>query len=78
MDLEDLIEQLASQADDFLDGFNSRTDARAGIFEMLVIQQFPLDPPQRKQVADGVMAILETEGFFNATPGADSTKAAEE
>ncbi len=69
MNLSALIDQIASQADDFLDGFTGRADARAGIQELLTAEHNSLSVEERKHVTDGVMTILEDEGFFSATPG---------
>ncbi len=69
MNLNELIDQIAAQADDFLDGFTGRADARAGIQELLTAQHNSLTAEERKHVTDGVMSILEDEGFFDATPG---------
>ena len=69
MNLTALIDEIAAQADDFLDGFTGRADARAGIQELLTARHNTLTETERKHVTDGVMSILEDEGFFNATPG---------
>ena len=69
MNLSALIDEIAAQADDFLDGFTGRADARAGIQELLTAQHNSLTTDERKHVTDGVMTILEDEGFFDATPG---------
>ena len=64
MDLSSIIDEIASQADDFLANAANRKEARAGIDE-LVNNDYPrLSPADRKNVAEGVMAILENEGFF--------------
>lgn len=72
MHLSALIDEIAAQADDFLDGFTGRADARAGIQELLTAQHNALTEAERKHVTDGVMTILEDEGFFEKTPGAGS------
>ncbi|HUJ43950.1 MAG TPA: hypothetical protein VLW52_10115 [Opitutaceae bacterium] len=64
MNLHRIVDEIASQADDFLAGFANRKEARAGIDE-LINADFPqLSPAERKKVADDVMAVLENEGFF--------------
>jgi hypothetical protein len=69
MNLSSMIEEIASQADDFLEGASNRAEARAGVNELINADHFALGPADRKLVADGVMAILEDEGFFDRTPG---------
>lgn len=65
MNLRPIIDEIASQADDFLDGVTSREQARAGISELLTMDYSGLAPADRKLVSDHVMAILEDESFFN-------------
>jgi hypothetical protein len=64
MDLSPIIQEIASQADDFLAGASNREQGRAGIAELLTADYPQLDPADRKTVTDGVMAILEDEDFF--------------
>lgn len=66
MNLNEIIDDIASQADDFLSGVSSRDQARAGIAELLASDHPGLSPSDRKRVADGVMEILEDEGFFDS------------
>jgi hypothetical protein len=70
MNLSALIDEIAARADDFLDGFDGRADARAGILELLTAEHPTLTEAERKHVTDGVMTILEDEGFFEKSPGA--------
>ncbi len=75
MDLRSVIDEIASRADDFLAGAASRKEARAGIDELLNADYAPLSPAERRQVAEGVMRILENEGFFEfgaGGPGGES------
>ncbi len=72
MNLRSIIEEIASQADDFLEGASNRAEARAGVNELINADHLELGPADRKTVADGVMAILEDEGFFDREPGAGS------
>lgn len=69
MSLKSIIEAIANQADDLFEGVSSRDHARAGISEQITMDYSHLSPVDRQRVTDGVMAILEEEGFFNATPG---------
>ncbi len=72
MNLGALIDQIAAQADEFLDGFSGRADARAGIQELITAQYNSLSEEERRHVTDGVMSILEDEGFFDKPPGGGS------
>ncbi|CAM3118137.1 hypothetical protein [Rariglobus hedericola] len=65
MNLRPIIDEIASQADDFLDGVTSREQARAGIAELLTMDYSGLVAADRKIVSDAVMATLEDESFFN-------------
>jgi hypothetical protein len=69
MDLRSIVEEIAGQADDFLDGVADRKEARAGIAELLTTDFPQLGPAERAQVTGRVMAILEQEGFFEAGLG---------
>jgi hypothetical protein len=64
MNLADIIQEIASQADDFLAGASNREQGRAGISELITVDYPQLSPGERKQVTDAVMAILEDEDFF--------------
>ncbi len=65
MNLRPLIDEIASQADDFLNGVTDRQQARAGIAELLSMDYPQLGPADRKLVSDHVMAVLEDENFFD-------------
>ncbi|PTY04690.1 hypothetical protein DB347_18435 [Opitutaceae bacterium EW11] len=64
-----IIDQLANQADEFLEGVTSREQARAAISEMITLHHATLSGRDRTAVIDGVMAVLEEEGFFEASHG---------
>jgi len=64
MDLRSIIDEIASQADDFLSGAANRKEARAGIEEQINADYPRLSAAERKKVAEDVMTILENEGFF--------------
>lgn len=64
IDLRPIIEEIASHADDFLDGVSDRAQARAGIAELITLDFVDLTPAQRTNVIAGVMAVLESEDFF--------------
>ncbi|MFT3870911.1 MAG: hypothetical protein QM715_20855 [Nibricoccus sp.] len=72
MTLSDIINDIADQADDFLDGVTKRTDARAAISEQLTIKYPKLAGPERTKVTDGVLALLDEEGFFELGSGSGS------
>ncbi len=63
-DLRPIIEETASEADDFLAGATSREQGRAGIAEFLTVEFNFLAAVERKTVIDAVMSILEEEDFF--------------
>jgi hypothetical protein len=64
MNLRPIIDEVASQADDFLVSINDRTQARGSIDDF-VAQDYPkLRQDDRKTVVHAVLAILEDEGFF--------------
>ena len=65
MHLPSLIDQIANEADDFLDGVTSREQARAAISEVITLRAVHLDGTARRHVTDGVMSVLESEGFFD-------------
>lgn len=65
MNLRPIINTIANQADDFLDGVTDRKEARAGIAEFITMEYPKLNADDRKTVSDHVMAVLEDENFFN-------------
>jgi len=77
MNLRAIIDEIADRADDFLAGASNRAEARAGVNELINADYHHLGPAERRQVADGVMSILETEGFFDNTPGGSAGGAAD-
>lgn len=62
--LRPIIDDIASRADDFLEGVRDRAQGRAGIEEAITIDYPTLDPAQRREVVTGVMLVLEDEDFF--------------
>ncbi len=64
MSLDEIISELADQADDFLAGVTDRAQARAAIAEQINLDYFTLNPTDRTTVSNGVMAALEAEEFF--------------
>jgi hypothetical protein len=79
MDLRSIIEEIAIQADDFLAGAANRKEARAGIDESINADHPQLGPGDRQKIAEGVMATLEDEGFFEfPNPGGSGGAAGDE
>ena len=64
MNLKIIIDDIADQADDFLEGVSSLDQARAAISEMVSMQDVKVSPTDRSAVIEGVMAVLKKEGFF--------------
>ena len=63
-DLRTIIDDVASHADEFLEGAKDKAQGRAGVSEYLTIEYPQLLPDDRKTVVNGVMAVLEEEDFF--------------
>lgn len=63
-DLRPIIDDIANRADDFLAGAANRSQARAGIEEVITMDYPALVPPDRRVVVAGVMSVLEDEDFF--------------
>jgi len=63
-DLRPIIEDIANRADEFLGGSCDRSQARAGIEEVITIDYPTLNPADRSVVTAGVMSVLEDEDFF--------------
>jgi hypothetical protein len=78
IDLRPIIDEIASQADDFLAGASDRAQARAGISELLTLDYVDLTPDERKKVVDGVIAVLEQEDFFGTEFVGDAFKDADD
>jgi hypothetical protein len=63
-DLRPIIEDIANRADEFLADTRDRTQARAGIEEVITMDYGTLNFADRKVVVSGVMGVLEDEDFF--------------
>lgn len=63
-DLRPIIDEIANRADDFLAGARDRSQARAGIEEVITMDYPTLSPLDRTIVVTGVMSVLEDEDFF--------------
>jgi hypothetical protein len=64
MNLRPIIDEIASQAEDFLKGIADRKRARAELTEFIALDYAGLSPDDRKIVTDAVMVILEEENVF--------------
>ena len=65
MNLRPIIDEIASQAEDFLKGISDRQIARGELTEFIALEYSGLIPGDRKIVSDAVMAFLEDENFFD-------------
>ena len=63
-DLRPIIDDIANRADEFLTGASNRSQARAGIEELITMDYQTLNPSDRTVVVTGVMSVLENEDFF--------------
>jgi hypothetical protein len=63
-DLRPIIDDIANRADDFLAGARDRSQARAGIEELITMDYPTLTAFDRTVVVTGVMSVLEDEDFF--------------
>jgi hypothetical protein len=63
-DLRPIIDDIANRADEFLADTRDRSQARAGIEEVITMDYSALNPADRKVVVSGVMGVLEDEDFF--------------
>ncbi|MFA5058191.1 MAG: hypothetical protein WC485_08775 [Opitutaceae bacterium] len=66
MNLDRIIDEIASQADDFLAEASNRKEARAGVAELVNADYAALGAADRTAVIERVMAILDREGFFES------------
>ena len=64
MNLRPIIDEIASQAEDFLKGITDRKRARAELTEFVALDYAGLSLDDRKIVTDAVMAFLEEENVF--------------
>lgn len=77
MTLSGIINDIADQADDFLDGVTKRNEARAAISEQITIKYSTLSGPERTKVIEGVLSVLAEEGFFELGSSSESEEEAE-
>lgn len=74
VNLRPIIDEIADRADDFLADVSDRSQARAGISELLTMDYPELNPTDRGTVVAGVMAVLEDEDFFGTEYVGDAFK----
>lgn len=72
MSVQDIINAAADDADSFLSGVSSMTEARPAIRDYLKAHHPQLAPADEARVIAGLLAVLEEEGFFEAAAGDDS------
>ncbi len=72
MNLQSIIDDLASSADDYLAYVTNRKEARESIGEVLTKRYPKLNGIERQKVLVAVMGILEEEGFFESSQRGDS------
>jgi hypothetical protein len=72
--LRPIIDEIASQADEFLANTRDRAQARAGIAELITMDYSHLEPGDRTVVITGVMSVLEDEDFFGVEFVGDAFK----
>jgi hypothetical protein len=71
-DLKTLIDTIANQADEILEGCTNPSEARTIILEHLTAKHRAISIPDRRKIADQVTALLQNEGFFDASDNGDS------
>ena len=64
MNLRPIIDEIASQAEEFLKGITDRQIARAELTEFIALEYSGLIAADRKIVTDAVMAFLDEENVF--------------
>lgn len=64
-----VINAAADAADEILEGATSPAEAKPLLLEWISEYDPALAPTDRQQIAIAVLALLEREGFFTATPG---------
>jgi hypothetical protein len=64
MDLQPIISETASQAEEFLANATTRELGRAGVAEFIAAEYPHVSAADRKKVIERVIAILEYDDFF--------------
>jgi len=71
-DLQPLISDIANQADELLEGCTNPSEAQSVILEHLTAKHRALSIPDRRKIAEQVIALLKNEGFFDGASSGDS------
>ena len=71
MELREIIDEIASQADDFLANANERPEAKLAVAELIEHDYPELSDKTRRLILTEVMRILEQEDFFVGAPSGD-------
>ena len=72
MDLKAIINAVADEADDFLAGVSSKSEARTTVLTYLSDNYPDLSPGDAARVTSGLLTLLENEGFFDISASGDS------
>jgi len=70
--LQPLITALADQADDLLADCTNPSEATTIILEHLTAKHRALPIPDRRKIAEQVIALLKNEGFFDGSASGDT------
>lgn len=71
MEIQEIINALADEADEILDGVSTKKEARTILRDYLDGNHPELDQTERGQVLAELFEILEGEEFFEASTGTD-------
>jgi hypothetical protein len=71
MNLHDIINSVADEADELLGGCSSPEEARVELQDHMKAHYPKLSAAESKAAITGVLAILTKEGFFEGAPGND-------
>ncbi len=72
MTLDSIADSIANQADDLLADAASVSEARANLAELLSSKYPKLSGVERQSVINGVIRILQDEGFFEVELGGNA------
>ena len=72
LNLKPLIDNIADQADELLEGCADPSEASSIILEHLTARHRALSIADRRKIAEQVIALLKNEGFFDGSASGDS------
>ena len=78
MNVQAIINSAADEADDFLAGMTTKSDAKPAIREYVSSHYPSLSPGDNARVVTGLLTLLDNEGFFEAAGTERVAGAAEE